>query len=383
MLDLNRLDVSLTKHGAHKIAHLIMKYPIEDLLQHLDDADLGIHIDEAQTRKNLSISKNGSIPTYWKEIKRKGKHHIGMCILFAIVFSHHRLIKTMQLSKSRYGTGIVRRGEILDGKEYTNLACIFRELGFSNNQNHMSFEYDFSKVFVDGELAKHILMIIRNKLILAGLEDTDDLIDICLKNKFNLVFGLNQQEFEAWTEKGELIPSLEDEDLNADLGEEDEIPKFTFIPGHLTRQTDDIKLHRRKRVIHVQQLHNKIQNELFNVLSRKYGETNVGTEQGMGMSGKIDVVLNDEGYTFFEIKTDLSLRSCIRQALTQLIEYAYWPDEERSNRLVIVTPNRLTKNAKLFINNLRTKFGIPIYYQSYDAKENEFSEPYPDFLKGA
>jgi hypothetical protein len=380
MLDLNRLDVSLTKHGAHKIAQLILNYPIKDVLQHLDDADLGIHIDEAQTRKNLSISKTGSIPHYWESIKAEGKHHVNACVLFAIIFSHQRLIKTMQLSKNRFGIGIVKRGEFLGGKEYTNLACIFRELGFSKNQNALSFEYDFSEVFGDDQLAKHVHMILNDKLVFAGLSKSDDFVDVCLHNKLNLVFGLNQQEFDVWIEKAELIPSGGDEGLNPDLDEEGETAKFTFIPGHLNRRIDDLKLHRRKKVIHVQLLHNRIQNELFNVLSEKYGHNNVGTEQSIGMSGKIDVVLKDRDYTFFEIKTDRSVRSCIREALSQLLEYAYWPDKERSNRLVIVTPNKLTKTAKSFINNLRAKFRIPVYYLFYDVKEKEFSDSYPDFL---
>ena len=35
----------------------------------------------------ITISKDSSIPNYWKSIKAKGKRHIDACVLFAIIFS--------------------------------------------------------------------------------------------------------------------------------------------------------------------------------------------------------------------------------------------------------------------------------------------------------
>jgi hypothetical protein len=34
-------------------------------------------------------------------------------------------------------------------------------------------------------------------------------------------------------------------------------------------------------------------------------------------------------YWFYEIKTALSARACIREALAQLLEYSYWPEHRR------------------------------------------------------
>jgi len=56
-----------------------------------------------------------------------------------------------------------------------------------------------------------------------------------------------------------------------------------------------------------------------------------------GIGGRIDTVVSqDGGYWFYEIKTAMSARACIRDALAQLLEYAYWPGAREASRLIIV-----------------------------------------------
>jgi hypothetical protein len=57
------------------------------------------------------------------------------------------------------------------------------------------------------------------------------------------------------------------------------------------------------------------------------GAENVADQHASGLGTKIDVVLRRSAkeFWYYEIKTALSPRACIREALGQVMEYAYWP----------------------------------------------------------
>ena len=75
--------------------------------------------------------------------------------------------------------------------------------------------------------------------------------------------------------------------------------------------------------------HNELQRALYDYLVSLYGAGEVGTEL-YSADGKVDVVLHrSEKFWFYEIKTALSAQACIRQALSQLLEYAYWPERKK------------------------------------------------------
>ena len=74
--DLKKLIVSLTKHGAHKIAFLLQKFDKDDILNHLSGDYMDINIDPAQTRGILSINQAGIAPDLWNEIKKYGLEDI-------------------------------------------------------------------------------------------------------------------------------------------------------------------------------------------------------------------------------------------------------------------------------------------------------------------
>jgi hypothetical protein len=113
-------------------------------------------------------------------------------------------------------------------------------------------------------------------------------------------------------------------------------------------------------------LHNEMQTAIFEQLVAEKGANAVGTENTCG-SGSVDIVVKERtGFTFYELKTSLSVRECIREALGQLIDYGYWPDQARAISLVIVSPNKLTKDAARFLDNLRARLGLPIFYQQFD-----------------
>ncbi len=143
---------------------------------------------------------------------------------------------------------------------------------------------------------------------------------------------------------------------------------FEFRPGCSPKPEDtsvDIKGGRRK----IRLFQNKLQQALFNILSTQYGADNVGTENDTGRGSRVDLVVRQNGkHHYYEIKTNLCVRSCIREALSQLLEYSYWPGGFAAESLVIVSENPLTLDARRYIKSLRTRFKLPIFYQCLDIK---------------
>jgi hypothetical protein len=114
--------------------------------------------------------------------------------------------------------------------------------------------------------------------------------------------------------------------------------------------------------------HNDLQASLHTLLSARYGEEAVGTEQGTGTGSRtrIDIVLKvGIRYWFYEIKIASSARACIRDALAQLLEYSFWPGAQEAERLIIIGEPPLDAEAAAFLASLRKRFAVPIYYQQF------------------
>lgn len=111
--------------------------------------------------------------------------------------------------------------------------------------------------------------------------------------------------------------------------------------------------------------HNKLQEALHRVLVKQYGEDHVGTEQDSGRGSRVDLVVQDgKKYHYYEIKTNPNVRACIREGISQLLEYSYWPGGNEAESLIIVSENFLTKDAEVYIAAFRKRFNLPVYYQT-------------------
>jgi hypothetical protein len=108
--------------------------------------------------------------------------------------------------------------------------------------------------------------------------------------------------------------------------------------------------------------HSKIQEKLVNKLYKEYGADNVSPEHPIH-GNKIDVAVNDKGkLIFYEIKTGPTARDCIRQALGQILDYAYWPGKKNAEKLCIVGENPVDKNTEKYLNYLNNTVGIKVDY---------------------
>lgn len=68
---------------------------------------------------------------------------------------------------------------------------------------------------------------------------------------------------------------------------------------------------------------------------------------------------------FVELKARGTVRQVIRQALSQLMEYAYWPNRQRCGALLIVGAFEAGVQEQEYLSMLRERFGLPVYYLPY------------------
>jgi len=108
--------------------------------------------------------------------------------------------------------------------------------------------------------------------------------------------------------------------------------------------------------------HSVMQLKLKELLEKKYGSKNVSIENSLGKNRVDAVVKHKTGLDFYEVKIASNLRSCIRQALGQIIEYAYWPGKMKANNLIIVGEYPLNENGKRYLEFLNSNFSLPISY---------------------
>ena len=83
------------------------------------------------------------------------------------------------------------------------------------------------------------------------------------------------------------------------------------------------------------------------------------------------VLRSDEEYTYYEIKTELSARACVRAAIARLLEYSYSPGMKVAHALVVVGEPQLDEFTRQFLQRLSGEFGIPVRYIQYDRASGE------------
>ena len=137
---------------------------------------------------------------------------------------------------------------------------------------------------------------------------------------------------------------------------------FRFKPGCAVKPTGTTASVA-TRQLSIDLRHNELQRSLHQSLVDLYGGDNVGTEIETA-GGRIDVVvMRGEEYWFYEIKTAMSARGCIGEALSQLLEYSFWPGAQIAERLIVVGEPALDEESKSYLARLRERFNLPLEYQ--------------------
>jgi hypothetical protein len=337
-----------------------------------------VRAELAQTRKNLSAPTGRALPPVWGKAKALGDDAIDALLLVGIIFSHHELIRAMREAEARRGPdGRVPRGAVLSGKSYTNFVRIIDQLRYATQLEHSGVRFSLRGLFQITGLGPLVADLLALKLKEAGWDGRGRVATEAIRLGFAEVFGVPVAEFQAWLELG-AIPSsvgspLTPKDQTFFESETEDAPStaFTFRPGHVPRETEPVPRGATPRTV-AGQLHNEIQNGLYTYLVKRHGARCVGTEIDTGTGTSVDLATQIDGtLTFYEIKTSNSVRTNIRQALPQLLEYAYWPSESRAQNLVIVSHRSLTPSGRRYLKHLHDTFGLPISYRKFDLDIGE------------
>ena len=159
-----------------------------------------------------------------------------------------------------------------------------------------------------------------------------------------------------------LYKYVESKDRRQRLSKPDE-EQFVFRPG-CTLKTAATKASYAQQELDVNLRHNLLQDALYRRLVKKHGAENVGTESSTGIGTRVDLVVRQpNGYSFYEIKTSLQPRACMREAIGQLLEYAFWPGSQEAYQLIVVGETAADADAREYCRRLNERFSLPIQYQ--------------------
>lgn len=366
--DLKKLVVSLTKHGAHKIAFLLQKFDKDDILNHLSGDYMDIHINSAQTRGILSINQTGVAPDLWNDIKKYGLEDVMDLVFIAIVFSHHDYIAAFKKGISE--KCVIKRGDVISGKVYTNFAHIIEQFGFGIDHTPNYISFDISRIFYKFYIPELVGKLLSIKLTEAGWDKRNTLVEECIRLDFNSVFGLSKDDFKDWIVEAK---EFDDQKLEAVKSKRNFKSGIRFKTGHNPKFEGEVDVRtqsQRKATL----IHNKIQTAVYNILSDEFGQHGIGTEVKTN-NGSVDIVRKTpDSFIFYEIKTSQSIKSNIRQGLSQLLEYAYWGEIINVSELIIIGPCQSNDSAKKYLERLRTEFNIPVYYRYYNLDNSVLTQ---------
>lgn len=368
MADIAKLKFSLTKFGVHKLVDLLKKYDKDLVFAHLGDT-IGDKIDPPSARAILSVDSKGTVPALWNTAKTLGDEAIKTLVFLGLVFGHHRLIGAMKAGRTKRFKGVIKRGAVVDGKEFTNFKRELLDMGYGSLGTSQQVSYDVQSVFAPANVHPLALDLLTRKLKGAGWNGVGSPIDALVAADFHHSLAISADQFRSWLSTGSLqatAAEIEDAGYFADAADDEgQQAPFKFKPGHSPKKTGTVAVAAPATGTKADLRHNKLQTVLFDKLAVEHGKACVGTEQQTGHGTSIDLVVKTATLCwFYEIKVADTVKACIRQAIPQLLEYAYWrKDNKVADRLIIASKFELTKDAKDFLELLNVRFALPFDYE--------------------
>ncbi len=195
---------------------------------------------------------------------------------------------------------------------------------------------------------------------------------------FNIKF-----KFKDLEQPDELI-EIDNSDINITTHRYKLLPEKTMISFGVEHENDEESsegnkknIKKRKRVYdsdcEYDPYHDQMQNAIHELLKTdKYDYNKVFIERS-----RVDIkaITKDGIWHYFELKTD-NPKLSIRKAIGQIMEYAYYPNAEKAEKLIIISdkdPNNATID---YLKHIRAKFDLPITYRSFNLEKNELSDDY-------
>jgi hypothetical protein len=173
---------------------------------------------------------------------------------------------------------------------------------------------------------------------------------------------ISDKDINITTTRYRLLPKTNDIKIVAEISEDENEGKFRNI-------------NRRNRTYKVDSsfdpYHDKLQNALCALLRNSYKNEykTVAIEKN-----RVDIKAktHSDKWHYFEIKTD-SPKLSIRSAFGQILEYSYWPDLERAEKMIIVSDNAPDSETMKYLAHIRQKFNLPIFYRFLNMETNVLS----------
>lgn len=128
-------------------------------------------------------------------------------------------------------------------------------------------------------------------------------------------------------------------------------------------EEEEIRSYLAKRLA-IKKTHNKLQNQLFNNLSKIHSQSHLIMEENY-----IDLKFeDDETIILYEVKPYSSITRCIKESLGQLMGYYYNLSNPKGKKveLVIAGPKELKEADNIYLNFVRNQFKTELKYISIE-----------------
>ena len=128
--------------------------------------------------------------------------------------------------------------------------------------------------------------------------------------------------------------------------------------------------------IQIDPLHKKIQNAIVDLLKGQYSDLQMESCTDNTIKQRVDIKgfsKAEKEWHFFEVKT-MSAKRSIREALGQILEYAHYPTVDAAKKLFIVGPEPPDEKDKAYMQLLREKYNLQIWFRWYSFAENKLYE---------
>lgn len=163
------------------------------------------------------------------------------------------------------------------------------------------------------------------------------------------------------------------------------LPNKEFTPNSPDSHNSEVAAAREIKMIRHESeswradIHSAIQIGLHRFLDKKYPNCTRKEASTADGAQRIDLKFKktDGRFALFEIKTyDNDLRACVRTALGQLLEYAFYDGPDSVAELIIVSQNPLDKKTRGYFLHLQDIVKIPIGYICFDWKSDSILDQF-------
>lgn len=136
-----------------------------------------------------------------------------------------------------------------------------------------------------------------------------------------------------------------------------------FRQFHLN--TDNRTRHNVESITEIEAKHQKMQEGIIKILKAEGYENVIAEEEHVDLRATLDGVVH-----FFEIKTNDTAKSCIREALGQILEYNHFPNSIRAEEMHIIGPVAPCEDEVLYVKFLNNTYNLNIDYWWYSESAN-------------